>query len=86
MLPSARLARFVIMEEKGEYSIGVGIRRRSGTGLREIVDRRMPNSKKGKYVVTGRPGQTSFTCHRVAQGKRAEMTAEENEGHSEAQE
>ena len=59
--------RVVIVEEKGEYSISVGIRRRSSTNVKETVDCRMPNSKRGKYVVTGRPGQTSFTCLCVAQ-------------------
>ena len=39
------------------------------------MDCRMPNSKKGNYVVTGRPGQTSFTCLRVAQAKLMEMAA-----------
>ena len=70
--------RFVIVEEKGEYSISVGISRRSSTSVRETVDCRMPNSKKGKYVVTGRPGQTSFTCLRVAQAKLVEMAPADN--------
>ena len=38
----------------------------------------MPNSKKGKYVVTGRPGQTSFTCLRVAQANLVERAAPDN--------
>ena len=50
----------------------------------------MPNSKKGKYVVTGRPGQTSLTCLRVAQAKLVEMAAADNpeevEGHTLKQE
>ena len=73
-----RPLRFVIVEEKGEYSISVGIRRRSSTSVKETVDCRMPYSKKGKSVVTGRPGQTSFTCLRVAQAKRVEMAAADN--------
>ena len=70
--------RFVLLEEKGEYSISVGIRRRWSTSVRESVDCRMPNSKKGKYVLTGRPVQTSFTCLRLAQAKLVEIAAADN--------
>ena len=70
--------RFVISEEKGDHSISVGIKRRSSTSVKETVECRMPNSKKGKYVVTGRPGQTSCTCLLVAQAKLVEMAAADN--------
>ena len=70
--------RFVVVEEKGEYSISVGIRRPLSTSVTETVDCGMPNYRKGKYVVTGRTGQTSFTCLRVAQAKLAEMAAADN--------
>ena len=48
------------------------------------MDCRMRNSKKGKYVVTGRPGQTSFTCLCVAQAKPAGMAAADNADEDEA--
>ena len=67
-------------EEKGEYSISVGIRRRSSTSVKETVDYRMPNSKKGNYVVTGRPGQTSLTCFRLSQAKLLKWLLRQHRG------
>ena len=63
---------FVVVEEKGGCSISVGSRRRSSTSLKETVDCFMHNSKRGKYVMTGRPWQNYFTCLCVAQAKLAE--------------
>ena len=42
------------------------------------MDCRMPNSKQGKFEVTGRPGQTSFICLHVAQVKLAGIAAAAN--------
>ena len=69
---------FVIVDEKGEYSISVDIRSCLRTSVKVTVDCRMPNSKKGKYVVTGSHGQTSFTCLHVAQAELVETAAADN--------
>ena len=73
--------RFLVVEEKGEYSISVSIITRSSTKVRDC---RMLNSKKGKYMGMGRPGLTSFTCLRVSQAKLAEMAAADNAEEDEA--